>query len=298
MATELLTSPNAAPHGRSRRLEIVPAHDVSWAEQAVVFTSAFSGYVGGSFEMDAAALARFICAQGADVCYSRVIRVDGALSGFAYISRTGATARLAAMGVVPAARGQGVARQLLLHVLDESKVRGDEAMMLEVIEQNSAACALYQVNGFRKVTRLLGWRRAAEDRSPALDHDPLEEISVTEACQFSMVQNFPELPWQVSRHAAAKLPAARAFRAGSACVIIGNPESPTVRVHALLSCTPAEVNWVALRDALTAVVNLYPQREFFTPAVFPQEFGKQVFQPLGFALEPISQLLMRNSYNL
>ncbi len=49
-------------------LEIVPAHELSLAEQAQVFTDAFTGYVGGSFAMDAAGLARFLCAQGADLC--------------------------------------------------------------------------------------------------------------------------------------------------------------------------------------------------------------------------------------
>ena len=50
--------------------EIIPAHDVPLAEQAEIFTRAFAGYVGGSFAMDANALARFIFIQGADLCWS------------------------------------------------------------------------------------------------------------------------------------------------------------------------------------------------------------------------------------
>jgi hypothetical protein len=52
-------------------IEIVPADQVSLTEQARLFTEAFTGYVGGSFEMDEAGLARFICAHDADICHTR-----------------------------------------------------------------------------------------------------------------------------------------------------------------------------------------------------------------------------------
>jgi len=37
----------------------------------------------------------------------------------------------------------------------------------------------------------------------------------------------------------------------------------------------------------------YPDREFFTPPFFPEQLGEEVFQPLGFVREPLSQFLMR-----
>jgi hypothetical protein len=67
--------------------EIIPAHDVPLSEQAGIFSQAFAGYVGGSFDMDAAALARFIFHQGADICHSRFVRTAGGLAGFAYVNR-------------------------------------------------------------------------------------------------------------------------------------------------------------------------------------------------------------------
>jgi GNAT superfamily N-acetyltransferase len=270
--------------------EIIPAYDVPLAEQATVFSQAFAGYVGGSFEMDAASLARFIFHQGADICHSRFARTDEGLAGFAYINRTGNISRVGGMGVVPAARRAGVARRLLAHLLEEAQTRGDQAMMLEVIEQNPAAHRLYVQEGFRETGHLSSWRRKAG--APAGEStEPLEEISLIRATQIPSALEYPDLPWPVTRHAIAKSAAKHAFRAGQALIVMGDPEVSPVRVHAL-SCSD-RMDWAALRETLSALLQRYSDREFFTPPVFPEQFGQEVFQPLGFAREPLSQFLMR-----
>lgn len=271
-------------------LEMIPAYDVPLAEQAKVFSEAFTGYIGGSLEMDAAALARFIGHQGADLFYSYFARTDTGLSGFAYINRTGNVSRIAGMGVVPTARKAGLARRLLVHVLEEAQARGDQAMMLEVIEQNPAAHRLYVQQGFRETGHLLSWRRQA--KTPVNESTgPLEEISLISATQIPSALKYPDLPWQISRHVIAKLTAACAFRSGDTLIVMGDPEVSPVRLHAL-SCSNT-MDWPALRQTLRAILQRYPDREFFTPAVFPEQFGQEVFQPLGFARDPLSQFLMR-----
>jgi len=55
------------------------------------------------------------------------------------------------------------------------------------------------------------------------------------------------------------------------------------------------MDWNALRDALGALLRLYPDHEFFCPAVFPDRFGEEIFQPLGFARDPLNQFLMRKN---
>lgn len=270
--------------------EMIPAYDVPLAEQAKVFSEAFTGYIGGSLEMDAAALARFILHQGADLSYSYFARTNAGLTGFAYINRTGNVSRVAGMGSVPTARGAGLARRLLVHLLEEAQTRGDQAMMLEVIEQNPAAHRLYVKQGFRKTGHLLSWRRQAN--TPASGSTgPLEEISLISASQIPSALEYPDLPWQISRHAIAKLAAACAFRSGDGLIVMGDPEVSPVRLHAL-SCSNT-MDWPALRQILRAILQRYPDREFFTPAVFPEQFGQEVFQPLGFARDPLSQFLMR-----
>lgn len=282
------------PFQSRRGLEIIPAYDVPLAEQAKVFSQAFTGYVGGSFEMDAAALARFIFHQGADLTYSYFVRITDGLAGFAYINRTGNISRVAGMGVVPAARRAGVARRLLVHLLEEARTRGDQAMMLEVLEQNPAARELYTRQGFRETAHLLSWRRKAD--APAIESTAvLEKISLIRACQIPSALDYPDLPWPISRHAIAKSAATCAFRSGHALIVMGDPEVSPVRVHAL-SCS-STMDWAALRETLNALLQRYPDREFFTPPVFPERFGEEVFQPLGFAREPLSQFLMRYDWD-
>jgi GNAT superfamily N-acetyltransferase len=271
-------------------IEIILACDVLLADQARIFTQAFAGYVGGSFEMDAANLARFLFHQGADLTYSYFVRTTEGLAGFAYINRTGNISRVAGMGVVPAARRSGLARRLLAHLLEEAHTRGDQAMVLEVIEQNPAAHRLYAQQGFRETAHLLSWRRKAD--APATESTAvLEEISLTRASQLPSALDYPDLPWPISRHALAKSAARYAFRSGNTLVVMGDPKGSPVRVHAL-SCSDT-MDWTALRATLSALVQRYPDREFFTPAVFPEQFGQEIFSRLGFAPEPLSQFLMR-----
>ena len=265
--------------------EIIPAHDVPLAAQAVTFTEAFRGYVGGPFAMDAAALGRFIHAQAIDLCYSRFARSAPGLCGFGYITRTGDFSRLAGMGVLAASRRTGVARGLLRHLLDEAKARGDRMMVLEVIEQNPPAYALYKKEGFRALTRLCGWRRPPGGATGAIVEPSREftEISLAVASQIPSTREFPELPWQISRHAVAKLESARAFASGPALAVISDPTAAgPIRIHAVSS-----------RQALSAVLQRYFDREFFARPFFPENFGPEIFEPLGFTREPLTQWLMR-----
>src|SRR6478672_6465639 len=99
--------------------EIVPAYEVSVAEQATVFNAAFAGYVGGSFELNSISIASFISFQGIDLCYSRFARnSSGKLVSFGYINRTGNIPRLAGMGTVSAARRSGAAGFVLECLLE------------------------------------------------------------------------------------------------------------------------------------------------------------------------------------
>src|SRR5215831_5236921 len=139
-------------------IAIIPAHEITLAQQAEVFREAFDGYVGGSFAMDAATLANFFRTQGIDLCYSRFAQDSEGLCGFGYITRVGDVSRLSGMGVIARARRMGVARKLLLWLLEEARARNDRTMMLEVIEQNPAAVGLYCSENFHQVARLLGWR--------------------------------------------------------------------------------------------------------------------------------------------
>jgi len=268
----------------------VPAHRIPLAGQADVFNRAFHGYLAGWVDMDDVALARFVSVQGADFCHSRFVTLDGAPVGFGYINCTGNISRLSGMGVVPEARRRGAASWLLKELLKEAKERDDKTMMLEVFEQNSGAVDLYRQHGFQVLMRLHGWRHSTGGSTFANNLPELEEISPTVASQLPRSEEYPEIPWQISRHAIAKLPIAHAFRTADSCIVIGDTAAPLVRVHACFNCAAGKDD---RRRAFAAVVARFPESKFFAPAIFPEQIGTEVFQPLGFAREPLNQFLMR-----
>jgi len=269
--------------------EVVPAHELLLADQAKVFKDAFAGYLIGSIEMDAAGLGRFVCAQGVDLCFSRFVRKpNAALAGFGYINRTGNVPRLGAMGIAPNARRTGAAAYLLSHLLEEAKERGDKAMVLEVFEQNTPAHSLYRRFGFRELTRLFGWRCKGNTITTAQE---LCEISPLTAMRMSSVFEYPDMPWQISRYAVAKLSGARVFCLNNAAVVIGDPDLSPVRVHAFFGHDAD--NWSSVRNVMAAVLQKFPGSEFFAPPIFPEQFGVEIFGPLGFIREPLNQFLMR-----
>ena len=273
------------------QFRIIPAFEVSSAEQAEIANAAFAGYVGGWAEMRAEALARFLLSQGADLYLSRFVRgADERLLGFGYINRTANVLRLAGMAIIPSARGTGAARQLLDHLVDEARGRGDAAMMLEVIEQNPRAVALYRRHGFHEITKLLSWRRNPAGGTGEGTIWEVDEVPVLELLRMPAANEYPAVPWQISRHAMVKLERARAFRTGDTGVIISDPNVAPIRVHGLFSTS---TDSTATREVLRAVMNRFPECQFFAPAIWPAELGRDVFEPLGYARDTLSQLHMR-----
>jgi ribosomal protein S18 acetylase RimI-like enzyme len=92
-----------------------------------------------------------------DLELSRVILHAARPVGVALLARRGWTSRLAAMSILPDARGRGIGAVCVRQLLDEAKTRGDQSMTLEVIEQNEPAVRLYEKCGFAKMRRLLGF---------------------------------------------------------------------------------------------------------------------------------------------
>lgn len=280
--------------------EILPAHALSLVEQAEVINAGFAGYVAGWHDFDAEGLARFLMLQGADLFLSRFVRAtDGQLVGFGYLNRTGRMLRLGGMAIIPEARGSGAAGHLLEALFEEAKARGDEAMILEVIEQNPRAHALYRRHGFRELTRLQSWRRPEAGAGKTTSVEEVEEIPVTRALAWPCVPDHPDIPWQISRHAVAKAANTRAFcSAAGVCLVLSEAEAGApIRVHALFSKGQNEMKWGALRALLTTVAaRHFSGRELFAPAVFPEKFGPEFFEPLGFVRDTLSQFLMRRDF--
>ena len=101
------------------------------------------------------------------------------------------------------------------------------------------------------------------------------------------------MPWQISRHAAAKVASGRAFALNDTAVVIGDPATNPIRIHAFLG--PNDGNWESRRALTEQLLARFPEAEFYAPPIFPEETGKQIFQPLEFQQEKLTQFLMRKN---
>lgn len=281
--------------------EFVPAFDLPLTEQAAVFSAAFQDYLAGPFIANAEGLSRILYHQGADLWLSRFLRINGNWAGFGYINRTGETARLAGMGFVPSARGQGLGRRLLEQLILESRRRGDRGMCLEVFQQNQPAVALYQRAGFQDVGRLYGWSHPGFDLHDAPRTADISEIPVNTLLNRPHAIEYPELPWQISRHALACLPPrARTYTLNDTALVISDPVGPAlaVRILAAITLESRSMNWPALRTLAQSVIASIPGRTWSASQLFPESFGPAFFEPLGFQRAPLNQILMRLEYGL
>lgn len=75
----------------------------------------------------------------------------GELLGWAGVMIVSDSAEVLTVGVIPAARRRGIARQLLAGLLDEARRRGAVETFLEVRVDNEAAQSMYAVEGFASV---------------------------------------------------------------------------------------------------------------------------------------------------
>jgi ribosomal-protein-alanine N-acetyltransferase len=76
---------------------------------------------------------------------------DGMLLGWAGVRVVADEAEILTVGVVPAARRQGIGRLLLADLLAHARERGARQVYLEVRVDNAAALALYESDGFARV---------------------------------------------------------------------------------------------------------------------------------------------------
>jgi ribosomal protein S18 acetylase RimI-like enzyme len=95
-------------------------------------------------------------------------------------------------GVVPAHRRLGLARQLLEASFPALRERGAEQMILEVLEPNARAAALYRSLGFEVTRKLDCWRYSGiaaldgEAREISIDEVPAEYADVVPSWQNSI----------------------------------------------------------------------------------------------------------------
>lgn len=116
---------------------------------------------------------------------SVVAEARGRLVGMALLSRRGNRGWISAVGTIPAARRQGVARQMMQALIANERRLGLAEVILEVISENHKAHELYLDIGFQDVRELLTWRLAAD-----ADPLPIPQELLTETTPDAVLAHF------------------------------------------------------------------------------------------------------------
>ena len=239
--------------------------------------------------------------DGIDLNSSCILVADGIPSGIALIARRGWTSRLAAMGISSDLRGKGAGTWFMDKLIQEARERREREMVLEVIEQNEPAVALYKKSGFEIVRRLVGFVQSAKSYHPrggpdfaseVSDFGLLQEIDLRTAGSLISYFGLPDLPWQLSGESIAQMnPPARAYKNGPAYIVLSNPEMEHVAVWSVLVEPDARGNDLGVK-MLEDVIAHHSGKTWHVPAIFPEEFTK-LFEQAGFEKEELSQWQMR-----
>ena len=86
----------------------------------------------------------------------------GAILGFAGLGVSGPQADVLTLAAHPAARGRGIGRALLTHLLAAAREAGCEVIHLDVRSDNTAAHGLYAAHGFTELDRRPGYYTGAD----------------------------------------------------------------------------------------------------------------------------------------
>lgn len=97
-------------------------------------------------------------------CICRVAVIDGRVVGFGLMNLEGVQAHILNLCVDPDARGQGIGRALLEHLVHMARLTGADHVFLEVRPSNEAATSLYRSVGFQQVGTRADYYPAAAGR--------------------------------------------------------------------------------------------------------------------------------------
>ncbi len=221
-----------------------------------------------------------------DLALSCVVLSSGAPVAGALIARRGWTNRLAAMAIVPGARRSGIGRALVTRLLEEARARGDRRMVLEVIEQNTAAVELYRNAGFNTIRRLIGYAGPP----PPVDEvaSGLIEADLRDVGAAVTRHAPPDFPWQLSGETIAQLaPPAVGYRLNDSWIAITDPAQPVVAIRALEG--PEAIALVR------AVIGRHPSKsEWRFNPIWPEELSG-ILDPLGLPRTALSQWQMQRA---
>ncbi|MGE5576218.1 MAG: GNAT family N-acetyltransferase [Syntrophothermus sp.] len=190
-------------------IRLVPADALDFGLLVEVFNTAFADYFMPVCH-EAGGLRKYIDAQDIDLGSSFVAFSGEEAAGFVLtgIRKTddGLTVRVDSMGVAPKHRRNGVATILLAEIRRRAEAMGAGRIILEVIQANSKAIALYAKQGYQVVRELKNfqWGQLPLPGEISLGLT-LRPMGLEEAEAASRLCYTYRLPWQIDRLTLKKL---------------------------------------------------------------------------------------------
>jgi ribosomal protein S18 acetylase RimI-like enzyme len=272
-----------------------PLAEVTAAVAAAAMERCFEGYIVPVRTTPESWERRFR-SEHLDPFASRIYERDGEAAAVLFVCRRGWTSRVGGMAVAADARGQGLGRRVMRDAIADARDRGDQALLLEVIEQNTPAVKLYKSLGFRMARRLVGYRwEPAPLAGPA---DELREVDPLELARVALREGEPDLPWMLAPEtlSAATAPARAFALEDRAYALILNPGAETLSLSALVVPRVDRRHGWGMR-MMRALAAAFPGKPMQAVAIVPENLAPGFFARAGWERQGISQYEMRLELN-
>lgn len=266
-----------------------PLHELDYVEIADLFNRCFEGYVV-PVHLSPAAAAERSRRDGIDHSRSFITLVDEEPVGIALVTPRFDAARLAGMGVVAPARGQGLGRATLTEFLRRLRADGFREAILEVFEQNEPALSLYRSAGFVAKQRLFGFRR-----EPVMTrHAPLLREVPMSAFLTALRDADDLLPFiQTAQQASSTTLPARCWTVdGAAFACFAPPDAGNAVVVTSFIVKRIMRSCGKGRELVGAIQGAHPHRSIVLPQIFPEAVAG-FFEHVGFQRMELNQFEMR-----
>ncbi len=158
-------------------IELRPASILSLAERVALMNAGYEGYVV-PFHLEEPMLAFIERSFDVDLDASLVAFREGEAVGVANLAIRGDEGWIAGVGVVSAARRQGLGETLMRTVHEQARARGLRRVWLEVIVENTGAFALYEKLGYTLVQDVEVWMLDGAEGEHDAREVPAAEIAL------------------------------------------------------------------------------------------------------------------------
>lgn len=268
-----------------------PVAELTVAQCAAAMEHCFEGYVV-PMRVAPEGWERRFRGEHLDPFASRVFFVEDRFAAVLFITRRGWTSRVGGMAVAKELRRSGLGRRVMQGAIADARARGDRALLLEVIEQNTPAVNLYASLGFRSTRRLVGWRW--ERPEPGDAPDRLREIDPLEVSRVVQREGDADLPWMLAPEtlAAATSPARAFSLEDRAFALINNAQAETLSLTSLIVPHGERRRGWGTR-MLRALAAELPGRPFAIVSILPEDTAPEFFVQAGWERHPMTQFDMR-----